>query len=127
MRVSEVNNATSLANAMAAASKAHPSLAHIEKRRPSVSKSKNITGSKDENSAMMNSRDVASNVDSMTPVERTISSTAVRADGIDHSLHKNGSKLSMHTSPSKSKMETRANIMRRSNEQRQKSILDRYR
>ncbi len=73
MRVSETNGQTPVSNTKAA----HPSLANIEKTRPSIDKTK-ISSGKEEITAL-NSRDFAQNVESQTPAENTISSTVERS------------------------------------------------
>ena len=111
IRVSEIVGSASVANV-----KAHPSLAHIEKTRPSIGKEKSPA---ENNTGAVNSRDVASNanVESQTPVEQTITSH-LGSTLLEPTLEKNGSmtRVSIQHSQSKKKLESRADILRRSQE-----------
>ena len=111
IRVSEIVGSASVANV-----KAHPSLAHIEKTRPSIGKEKSPA---ENNTGAANSRDVASNanVESQTPVEQTITSH-LGSTLLEPTLEKNGSmtRVSIQHSQSKKKLESRADILRRSQE-----------
>ena len=111
IRVSEIVGSASVANV-----KAHPSLAHIEKTRPSIGKEKSQA---ENNTGAANSRDVASNanVESQTPVEQTITSH-LGSTLLEPTLEKNGSmsRVSIQHSQSKKKLESRADILRRSQE-----------